>query len=706
MSMKTVSMPAVKYATTNLGGGVTSQGVSYPGGLDQTTPALRLQPGAIRDGINFECLQSGGYGRILGYERYDGRPSPSDGLYQIVQVSAFTNVPSTGQTITQATSGATGVIIAVNNAAGAYYMAVTKVSGAFDYTHAITVGATPIGTAITNTVALSTQTSAQYLALAADNYRADIGAVPGSGSILGVVGMTFSGTDYVFAFRNNLGGTAAAVYKSSSSGWTLVPFYKTVAFTGGTAPQPVDGETLTQGAVTATVKRVADSSGIWTGTAAGNLVITTPTGGTGHFAAGAATLSGGSTVTLTGAETSITLLPSGRFQFWKGNFSGQSSTMRIYGCDGANKAFEFDGDVLSPITTGLPDDSPDYINGHKNMLFLAKDSSVIYSGIGLPYRYDAVDGGGEIATGDTVTGMLTMPGAQTTAAMAVFQRTNTSFLYGVDPTTFNYTTYNTGIGGLPYTAQNMFDAFVFDNLGIITVQTTLNFGNFASSTLTKNILPFIQQQRPKITCSTLCRDRSQYRVFFSDGFGLWLTVVNQQYLGAAVTYFPNPVYVVDECDRSDGSHAIYFGSNDGDGYVYQMDMGTSFDGASLDAHATFAWDAQKSHRIIKQYRAMSVEVQGNAYAEFQVGYQLGYGTSQLLQPTPVPYSSNFSGAPNWDSFTWDNFVWDGQTLFPSEVDVTGDAENIQVTISTTGTYVAAFQLNSLTYHYTPRRGMR
>lgn len=703
-AMRPISMPPVKYATTALGGGVTSQGVSYPGGLDQTTPSLRLQPGALRDCLNFECLQSGGYGRILGYERFDGRPAPSNAEFQLVQVSSFTNVPTVGQTITQATSGATGKIIAVNNATAAYYMAVTKVTGAFDYTHAITVGATAIGTAITPTVALTAKTQAQYLALAADVYRADIGAVPGSGHILGVVGMTFGNTDYVYAFRNNVGATSADLYVSSGSGWTKINYYMSVEFTAGGTATPADGATLTQGGVTATVKRVVWRSGSWTGSAAGAFVITTPSGG--NFAAGAATLTGGATVTLSGIQTQITMSPNGRFEFDKANFSGMSKTNRIYGCDGVNYAFEFDGDVLVPIKTGATPDTPQHINCHKNFLFLAQDSYFAYSVAGYPFRWSSVDGSGGIATGDTVTGMLTMPGAQSTAAMAVFQRANTSFLYGINPTEFNYVAYNTGIGGLPYSMQNMFDAFVFDNMGVITLQTTLNYGNFASSTLTKNILPFIQQERSKITCSVLCRDRSQYRVFFSDGFGLWMTVVNGQYLGAAVTYFPNPAYVIDEADLGDGSHATYFGSNDSNGYVYKLDSGTSFDGASLDAHITLAWDAQKSHRIVKQYRAASVEVQGNAYAEFQVGYQLAYGSPDIVQPTPVGYTSNFSGATNWDAFTWDNFVWDGQTLYPSEIDLTGDGENIQMTMQTTGTYVAAFQLNSVTYHYTPRRGLR
>ena len=250
------SFPEVKYSITRLGGGVTGNGASYPGGLDQTTPSLSLQPGALRDIMNFECSQAGGYARIEGYERFDGRASPSRATYVIVQVSTFTNVPTVGQTLTQATSGATGKIIAVNNLAGAYYCAVTQVTGTFDATHNVLVGATPIGTAITTTVIISSLVNAQYLALAADVYRALIGAVPGSGAMLGVVAMTFSNVDNVYAFRANAGGTAVDIYKASAGGWVNVPLYKIVSFTLGGTATPLEGQTLTQGGVTATIKRV------------------------------------------------------------------------------------------------------------------------------------------------------------------------------------------------------------------------------------------------------------------------------------------------------------------------------------------------------------------------------------------------------------------------------------------------------------------
>lgn len=732
-----LAYPPVKYSVTRLGAGQTYAGATYPGGLDLTTPSLALQPGALRDVLNFECSQSGGYARIQGYERYDGHASPSSATYQVVQFAAFTTVPVVGQIATQAVTNASGTIISVNNVAGAYYIVLTKTTGSFNYTDAVSINtgsltvtaanpqtitaANPltisdslVGNASTPMIAVSALLNAQYLAAAADVYRAAIGAVPGSGAVLGVVGMIFGNTDNVYAFRANLGGTAVNLYKSSTLGWVQVPFFNTVNFTTGTGPggagadyQPPDGSTITQGGVSAVIKRVMWQSGTFNGSsAAGNLIVTNPSGG--NFAAGVATLSDGTTVTLSSAQTAITLSPGGHFEFVKCNFSGQLITRRIYGCDGVNKCFEFDGETLAPITTGLSPDMPSHIAFHNNFLFVSQSSSILYCGVGTPFMWGAINGGGEIATGDTVTDMISLPGAQTTAALAVYLRNNTCVLYGTDPTTFNFVSFNQGMGALPYSVQSLFDTFCFDDLGVINLKTSLNYGNFVPSSLTKNILPFILQERSKLIASAVNRDKSQYRVFFSDGYGLWLTMVNADYLGASVVLFPNPVFCNDNGETSTGEEVTYFGSSDGLGYVYQMDVGTSFDGAAIDAHITMAWDAIKSPRILKRFRAASVEIQGEAYAAIQFGYQLGYGTPNIGQPTQTSFSSNFAPSPNWDAgINWDNsFFWDGQTLAPTDADLTGTAENIQVTIASTTNYIAAFNINSIIYHWTPRRGMR
>lgn len=110
--------------------------------------------------------------------------------------------------------------------------------------------------------------------------------------------------------------------------------------------------------------------------------------------------------------------------------------------------------------------------------------------------------------------------------------------------------------------------------------------------------------------------------------------------------------------------------------------------------------------MVKRYRKLSLELQGNFYASISVGYSLGYTTPERLQASPAAYDSGFSGVPRWDSFVWDAFTWDGTTLSPTEIELRGSAENIQLTLSCGTNYIQPFTVNSAIYNLSGRRGVR
>jgi len=662
------------------------------GGLDQVTPALSLKAGVAKQASNYECSVYGGYTRIAGYERFDGHPSPSSATQSMVFIATMLSTPAVGDTIEDVTAGASGVIAAIEPG----YVVITKQVGSFVVGNMATVGATNIGLVTTSVGTLSVQENAINLAAAADIYRADIGAVPGSGPVRGV----FVFDDITYAFRDNAGGTAVDLYKSSATGWVSVPYYYEVSFTSASVA-PAEGASLVQGVVSATVKRVVLESGAYLGgTAAGRMIISAPSGG--NFAAGAFT--GGMTGTCSGIQTAITFATGGKFETVKANFTGALSTFRVYGCDGANRAFEFDGDVLVPISTGLGvNDKPKHIVAHQSMLILAVQTSLIYSAPGLPYDYTALSVAGELGVGDSVTGIVQAPGSQATATLFVFGNSNTFILYGKTATEFNLVTYNTGSGAADYSCQNMAQTLVMDSRGVISLSASLNFGNFDSATLTHNIRTFIDAHKGRLSCSSLNRAKSQYRLFFSDGFGLYITIVNGQWIGSMPVYFPTAPYCATEDKLSDGTDVSYFGGTDG--YVYQLDKGTSFDGENIYWRLVLNYAAMGNSRALKSYRKAALEVQGGGYAGFQFGYLLGYESDQINQPDLTAYETNFS-APYWNSFTWNNFYWNGRSLMPSECEMEGDAENVAITISGDSNYNAEHTINSITIHYLQRRLLR
>ena len=150
-----------------------SEFIAFEGGLDTTTPALRIPPGYVRDSQNFECDVNGGYARVPGYERYDGRTSPSSVTYSILTCTLDGSpAVAVGDTVTDAAGTSTAVVLANVTT----YLVVTRVVGAWPAGD-LEVGGVVVGTFAAAPVADGASTAtldAQYRNLAADEYRDDI----------------------------------------------------------------------------------------------------------------------------------------------------------------------------------------------------------------------------------------------------------------------------------------------------------------------------------------------------------------------------------------------------------------------------------------------------------------------------------------------------------------------------------------------------
>lgn len=669
--------------------------IRLAGGLDQVTPTLSLPPGVARRAANFECSITGGYTRIAGYERFDGRPNPSDAVYNILTCT-LTGTIAVGNTVTGASSAATGKVIAINGDE----VIITREVGAFLAGEGIVVAPTLVGM-IDDVVGVSANglTDATYRSLAADDYRADIQSVPGEGPIRGVA--FYNGT--VYAWRNNVGSSALDLYKSTTSGWSQVTFGYELEFDTGTI-EIAEGSTVTgaTSGATGVVDRVVLETGTFAGgDAAGRLILSTVTG---TFQA-AENLAVGMVVhaQATAAETAITLAPNGRVQTVVANFGGGTTNYRLYGCDGVNRAFEFDGTTYVPIRTGMQNDTPNHIAFHKQHLFLSFGASLQFSALGYPYQWLPLLGAGELAMNAEVTNLLPLPGDQSSGALAVYTRNDTSVLYGTDSQSFQLSTFNSGTGAIAYTAQNMDQAYVLDDRGVMSLGTSLNFGNFLPASLTMNIRPYIQIRRNLATASAVNREKGQYRVFFSDSNALYLTILNGKVLGSMPVQFANPVLCCVEGETPDGSATAFFGSDNG--FVYRLDAGTSFDGLPIPANFNLVYNSVNAPRVLKRYRKASVEMTGDSYAEIAFGYDLAYRSTALSQPTDEIYENDLRSA-YWDNMTWDNFVWDGSDISPSEIEVEGTAENMAIRVSSVSAILQPFTVNSIIVHYTPRRGLR
>lgn len=666
------------------------------GGLNLTTPPIRLPEGMVRDSINFDSDIDGGYRYISGYERFDGRLQPSEANYFSVRTSEHSYVIASGQTVSGVTSGAHGLLVGH----GTNFISLTAIQGTFisgeglshnGFSFAVTQSTVSLGGAGT------VENDAIYKAISADIRRQSIQAVTGSGPILGV----WRYGDEVYAFRNNVTATEAIMWKATPTGWQQVNFGYEVSFSNANNIL-TEGQNLIQGPVSAVINKVIVETGsLDSGTNTGKLHIQAPSGGI--FAVGPSTTSEGASLQIAQPSTAIALLPNGKFSFANYNFGGLASTQKMYGCDGVNRAFEFDGTNFIPITTGMVNDAPKHIVAHTNRLFLAFDASLQYSAVGQPFSFNAIIGAGELGVGDEITSLISLIGSDSSQALAVFTKDKTSILYGNSNADFQLVTFSLEAGANAYSVRSVGQVYVMDYLGVRQLGATQGFGNFISTQITKYIKPYVNERKDKVIGSAISRLKNQYRLYFSDGTALHITVDNEKIVGIMPLRFNHTFTCISSHEGLDGGEYILAGSNNG--FVYRLDRGTSFDGQSINASMTLAFHHIRSPRLRKRYRKAVFEVTGTGYSRMNIGYEVGYASNNNNQGGSAMVSSDFGGV-YWDAFTWDNFYWDGKNLLPSEISLGGDAENISLAIRASSNAMPEFTINSVIIHHSDGRLLR
>jgi hypothetical protein len=660
------------------------------GGLDVESAQLARPPGLLMGCLNYESVTENGYERLGGMERFDGRPRPSDAEFAILE-AATTFSAAVGDTLTGASSGATAKVIAVRTTS---QLVVSRQVGSFTLGETLNVSGNPVGVYDGVGTDFDSFDENIYAALAAADYRADIGQVPGSGRIRGIAEL--NGT--LYAWRNNAGGTAMAIYKSTAAGWSAVTLFKEVAFNTGSGTAPAEGATITKGGVTATVKRVVLESGTWAGgTAAGRFIVDNVAGG--NFSAGAFTA--GVTATCVGAETQITLAANGRVDAVVYNFTGSTATERIYGADGVNRGFEFDGTVYVPIRTGMTTDTPTHCWCHLNHLFFSFLGSAQHSGIGQPYAWSAVLGAAELACGAEIIGFDSLPGDFDTSALLIATTKRILVLYGTSSADWKLTTFDAKTGAQRWSLQNLGAPIVFNGYAIETVRQSQQFGNFERPEVSSRIRRFLASRTA--TASVVVRSKSRMRIFFEDGEGISITAIptangGQRLAFTAISY-GKTVYCTCEA-LINSENRTFFGSDDG--YVYEADRGRGFDGATVTAWAKLAFNFAKSPGLKKRFRWSDIEVKPQSACALRVQGEYSLGDIDVSL-TPV-YTKEMRGQGGlYDVSNYDQCFYDSPTQGKTRIRHDGTGDSLSLTFHSESDDELPHELQSVTNFYTPRR---
>ncbi|KAF0813572.1 hypothetical protein IGB42_01923 [Andreprevotia sp. IGB-42] len=518
-------------------------------------------------------------------------------------------------------------------------------------------------------------------------------AVPGSGPIRGV--MYLAGT--LYAVRDNLAGTAAIIHKASAIGWQPVTMSPAMGFNNGISKVAV-GVTVTGGTsgATALVARVLVNGGDWSGTpgkAVGSLVLGNVTG---TWQVGEAIKIGATAcANVTSLPVAPVLQAGGTYRTTNYNFGGAAGNVRIYGCDGINPAFEFDGVVFAQIRTGMPADRPYLIAAHRNYLFLGfAGGSVQYSGLGDPLTFLAKVGAGELALGDEVTNLVSYRGE----VMVMTCRDRVALLYGSSPQDFAIKLASQAAGATVQSAREVSgQLYYLSGDGLTTLQATQDYGDFNSALLSRKVQPMLDASAARY--AFVCREKGQLRLVMADGVIWSFTVMPDGTLAAMRGRYPQMLNCADSWRDPAGREVIYGGF--ADGKVCRLDSGSSFDGGGITAVLRLGFAIPQVGRRFRLHRLVLQMLRGSP-ASFIARMDF-----DLARGTPSDYLMSALGAGGvYDQAQFDNVRYDGGFYAEVATNLTGVGESCDLIIVQQSAVSPSWGVAAINLFVTPRGFIR
>ena len=384
--------------------------------------------------------------------------------------------------------------------------------------------------------------------------------------------------------------------------------------------------------------------------------------------------------------STATLVAGGDYEFVNHNFSGHSGSQKMYGCDGVNKAFQFDGTTFTQLTTGMTADTPSHVGVHKNHLFLAfSGGSVQHSGVGDPTSWTLNTGAGEIGIGSEVTGLNSMKGN----SLAITGVSQVSVLYGTSSTDWDLKPFSPAIGAVSKThAQMDSDLYYFNGDDLSSLTATQAFGDFESASLSAIVKPYIDERKQDTVGATVNRDKNQYRLFFGDKTVLVGTIINRQLVGFSTWLLEHTPSCVTE---------RYMGCTDGS--VMLMDSGTSFNGTAIQSYLRLPFVNLNSPHKKKRFRKATLELEAGSQAtlSYVADYDYGVGGSFSSASTTVHGGGGF-----WDVASWSDFVWSSAVVASADAYLNGSGRNISLLIVHTSATDPPFTLQGVQLNYSLR----
>ncbi len=681
------------------------------GGVNEEDPQFILPQGTLAFGRNYEVLRGGGYRRIAGYERYDSKASPSDATYKWFSFTGGVVAPTDQLKVKGGTSAAVGFVCGVtplggtaswSSGAAAGQVALVVTSGTFqagEQLQKFSDSSLLCVLSTTSTNGASTDEFYKPWIEGARNYYRNlittVGDSAGFGSVLG----TFMLGGYLYAWRALASDhTKQGLWKATGGAWSAVTLTGYIRYASGNA-EVAEGATITgaSSGATAVVRRVNIAAGNFAGPTytSGRFAITNITG---TFTNGENLQVSAVTVAVAvGSQVTASTMTAtaARHDIVVTNFYGASNLTRAYGVDKVNRGYEFDGTYFINVETGMTTDTPMYVAEHRNHLFYAfPGGSLQNAGTGQPLTWSPRVGAGEIGLGDDPTG-LKSNGNNTLAATCA---RSVQVLTGTSNLDWNLRRIADDLGTVAYSIAEAGGQTVFlDRAGVnILLPAPTPDLNYTTQSISRNIRKTIEASATLAVDSLHARKKSQYRLFFSDKTAIWATFDGGKLMGWAFIKYTHQVTCSTAGPDTSGAERMFAGTSDG--YVVELDKGSSFDGDDIESIGQLPFSYYGIPNRNKRFHMLTLEVETPAPVDLYYGIDFDYGASQ--QPGRVLFEAGTTAALS--SFQlFGTLFWSSNVLSAPSVNIMGVGKSMGLAIYHIDAVDEPFTISAATVEYTP-----
>ena len=401
-----------------------------------------------------------------------------------------------------------------------------------------------------------------------------------------------------------------------------------------------------------------------------------------------------------------TWLPGGNFKFKVANFTGSAATGRdgfsLYGVDGVNPAFVFDGTSTQFIETGVAitgfKDNPNSLAVlPSQMLALGyNEGTVMLSSVGDPTQFSVAAGAAEIAVSDPVVDLMVQPAGN----LAIFCNSSVKILSGKTVNDFELTTFSERLAATTNSIQPLGDTVFLSDDGLNRLARVDEFGDYRDAPLSEKIKPLLDKLKRHVMCSWMVASNNEYRIMFRGGLGVIMKCDGPSVVGFSTFDYKVPLSCAWSSEAETEQEYIYAGSAE-TGYVYRLEHGDSFDGQKIESVMSTAFNFGGSVEQRKRFKKVMLELDTSESAQLQVRAELDYASPEA--PPLYPHEIKYDGGGGfYDLSYFQSILWSEGHQNPTDAYVIGVGRNLSLAVYSEHDEEPPHRLSAYILHWSMR----